>query len=60
MNDEVKKFVESKSTSELAELLISRLEEYKTATMDPDLTQSIPSLDVMIAIANEISQRVKS
>ena len=60
MNEELKKFIDSKSTAELADTLARKLEEYKTASMDSNLTLSIPSLDMMIEISKELSRRLKS
>ena len=60
MNEELKKFIDSKSTAELADTLARKLEEYKTASMDSNLTLSIPSLEMMIEISKELSRRLKS
>ena len=44
MNDKVREYMESKSTAELTDILLERLEEYRSATMEPDLTLSLPNL----------------
>jgi len=60
MDDKTKDYIKSKSTSELSDILLDRLKEYRSASMEPDLTLSLPNMDIMIEISKEISNRLKS
>ena len=58
-NKKLQSYINSKSTSELADDLSEKLKEYKSATMKPHSTQSIPNLNVMCEIADVIALRLK-
>ena len=59
MDSKTKEYIKSKSTSQLSDILLERLIEYRSASMDPDLTLSLPNMDIMIEISKEISNRLK-
>ena len=59
-NKKLQNYINSKSISELADDLSEKLKQYKTATLEPDATQSIPNLDLMCEIANVIASRLKA
>lgn len=62
INMEDKKFqscINSKSVSELADDLSEKLKQYKTETLKPETTQSIPNLELMCEIADAIAFRLK-
>ena len=59
MDSKIKEYIKSKSTSQLSDILLERLIEYRSASMDPDLTLSLPNMDIMIEISKEISNRLK-
>ncbi len=40
-------YIKSKSISELADDLSEKLKQYKTETLDPDTTQSIPNVGLI-------------
>ena len=58
-NNKLQSYINSKSISELADNLSEKLKQYKTASMEPDATQSIPDLDLMCEIADVIASRLK-
>ena len=60
MDDKVKEFLRTHSTEELAKILQKRLQEYRAATLEPETTLSIPNLDIMINISEEIARRLRS
>lgn len=59
-NDKIKNYIHSKSISELAEELSVKLKQYRAAVMDPDATLSIPNIDLMCEIADEIAGRLNN
>ena len=59
MDSKTKEYIKSKSTSQLSDILLERLIEYRSASMDPDLTLSLPNMDIMIEISKEIAKRLK-
>jgi len=58
-NERLQSYINSKSSSELADDLFDKLKQYRTATLEPDATQSIPDLDLICEIADAIAQRLK-
>jgi len=58
-NKKLQSYINSKSSSELADDFFDKLKQYRTATLEPDATQSIPDLDLMCEIADAIAQRLK-
>jgi hypothetical protein len=58
-NDKIQNYINSKSTSALADELSVKLKQYRAAMMDPDATLSIPNLDLMCEYAEVISDRLK-
>ena len=59
-NAKLQKHINFKSTTELADELSEHLKQYKAQSMEPDSTQSIPNLDQICMIAEEIASRLKS
>ncbi len=59
-NAKFQNHINSKSTTELADDLSEYLKQYKAQSMEPDSTQSIPNLDLICMIAEEIASRLKS
>ncbi len=53
-------YLESKTTEQLAADLANNLQQYRVASLEPDSTQSIPNLDHMCAIAEEIKKRLSN
>jgi len=53
-------YLHSKSTSELAATLSEKLKDYRIAMTDPDATLSIPDMDMMCGIADEIVRRLNA
>lgn len=58
-NQQFQSYINSKSISELADDLTEKLKQYKTVTLEPDSTQSIPNLDLICEIADVIAFRLK-
>jgi hypothetical protein len=52
-------YINSKSISELADDLSEKLKQYKTETLKPETTQSIPNLDLMCEMADVIALGLK-
>ncbi len=50
--------IDSSSTAELAMELKEKMQQYRSASLEPDATQSIPNLDLMCAIAAELANRL--
>ena len=59
-NDKTQNYINSKSISELADDLSEKLNQYRSASMEPDSTQSIPNLDLLCEIADIIARHLKS
>ena len=59
-NDKTQNYINSKSISELADDLSEKLNQYRSASMEPDSIQSIPNLDLLCEIADVIARRLKS
>lgn len=59
-NDKIQNYINSKSNSELAEELSTKLKQYREAVKDPDATLSIPNIDLMCEIADVIADRLKT
>jgi len=60
IDDKDQNYINSKSVSELADDLSEKLKNYRSATMKPHSTQSIPNLNTICEIADEIARRLKS
>ena len=58
-NNKFQSYINSKSTSELADDLSEKLKQYKTDTLAPHTTQSIPNLELLCDIADVIAFRLK-
>ena len=58
-NKKLQNYIKSKSISELADDLSEKLKQYKTETLDPDTTQSIPNLELICEIADVIAFRLR-
>ena len=56
--DKVQQFIDSRTTLELANELTEKMQQYRSASLEPDATQSIPNLDMMCAIAAELASRL--
>ena len=54
-NAKLQNHINFKSTTELADELSEHLKQYKAQSMEPDSTQSIPNLDQICMIAEEIA-----
>ena len=54
------KHLESLSDAELAKLLAKNIGQYKNTVMDMETTMSIPDLDSICMMANELSKRLSS
>ena len=58
IEDKIKASINSKTTTELANTLTKKIQKYRAASLEPDSTQSIPNLDEMCAIAEELASRL--
>ena len=56
--DKLEEYLKSLSDLELAQKLAENLEHYKSITMDPEATMSIPNINNLCKMANELSKRL--
>lgn len=56
--DKLEEYLKSLSDSELAQKLAENLEHYKSIILDSEATMSIPDLNYICKMANELSKRL--